>query len=73
MYQAPRYVNSFPSLQIDRKEHFYLQQGIFFPHQDGLDSLHSNVVLDAELVIDTDPKTGVVSYTYSGLYLVQAG
>lgn len=50
------------SAQIDRKEHFYLQQGIYFPHQDGLDSLHSNVVLDAELVIDTDPKTGSVGY-----------
>merc|ERR1711939_512967 len=43
---------------IDRKEEFYMQQGLVFPHQDGMDSMHSNVVLDGELVIDTDPKTG---------------
>lgn len=48
-------------LQIDRTEQFYGQQGLFFPHQDGPDSMHSNVVLDGELVIDTDPKTGQVS------------
>lgn len=51
---------TYTRLQIDRKEHFYLQQGVYFPHQDGLDSLHSNVLLDAELVIDTDPETGNV-------------
>ena len=49
-------------LQIDRKEHFYAQQGLVFPHQDGLDALHSNIVLDGELVIDTDPETGIVSH-----------
>ncbi|KAL7007850.1 Dcp1p-Dcp2p decapping enzyme complex alpha subunit [Cystobasidiomycetes sp. EMM_F5] len=45
-------------LPIDRKENLYAQYGLAFPHQDGPDSMHSNVVLDGELVIDTDPKTG---------------
>lgn len=39
-----------------------MQQGLIFPHQDGMDALHSNVVLDGELVIDTDPKTGQVGH-----------
>ena len=29
-----------------------------------MDSLHSNVVLDGELVIDTDPETGIVSLLF---------
>lgn len=57
-----QYVQTLITLpQIDRKENLYAQYGLAFPHQDGPDSMHSNVVLDGELVIDTDPKTGRVS------------
>ena len=35
-------------LEIDRNERFYAQQGLYFPHQDGPDSMHSNVVLDGD-------------------------
>lgn len=43
--------------QVDRKEDFYLNNGVYFPHQAGLDSVHSSTVLDGELVIDVDPGT----------------
>lgn len=33
-----------------------------------MDSLHSNVVLDGELVIDTDPKTGQVGGGFQVCY-----
>lgn len=47
--------------QVDRKEDFYQNWGLTFPHQDGPRWNHSNVVLDGELVIDVDPQTQEVS------------
>ena len=46
--------------QIDRKEDFYQNYGLTFPHQDGPEFNHSNTVLDGEMVIDVDPDTGDV-------------
>ncbi|KAM0754594.1 hypothetical protein T439DRAFT_321629 [Meredithblackwellia eburnea MCA 4105] len=43
---------------IDRKEDFYQNYGLIFPHQDGPEFNHSNTVLDGEMVIDVDPDTG---------------
>ncbi|KAK4702619.1 mRNA guanylyltransferase, partial [Phenoliferia sp. Uapishka_3] len=43
---------------IDRKEDFYQNYGLTFPHQDGPEYNHSNTVLDGEMVIDVDPETG---------------
>lgn len=40
--------------QIDRKEQFYQNWGLVFPHQDGPEYNHSNTVLDGELVIDVE-------------------
>lgn len=49
-------------MQIDRKEDFYQNYGLTFPHQDGPEYNHSNTVLDGEMVIDVDPVTGEVSW-----------
>lgn len=46
---------------VDRKEDYYQNFNLSFPHQDGPQYNHSNTVLDGELVIDVDPKTGNVS------------
>jgi hypothetical protein len=46
--------------QIDRKEDWYRNWNLTFPHQDGPEFNHSNTVLDGELVIDVDPVTGNV-------------
>ncbi|KAL8287061.1 hypothetical protein RQP46_004067 [Phenoliferia psychrophenolica] len=43
---------------IDRKEDFYQNYGLTFPHQDGPEFNHSNTVLDGEMVIDVDPDSG---------------
>ncbi|GAA6031695.1 hypothetical protein JCM8097_001939 [Rhodosporidiobolus ruineniae] len=43
---------------IDRKDNIYQNYYLTFPHQDGFEYNHSNTVLDGELVIDVDPKTG---------------
>lgn len=47
-------------IQIDRKEDFYRNDGLTFPHQDGPEFNHSNTLLDGELVIDVDPRSGTV-------------
>lgn len=51
-------------LQIDRKGDFYENDNVVFPHQDGPAYLHSNTILDGELVTDTDPRTGKVSHNF---------
>ncbi|KAM0788526.1 hypothetical protein ACM66B_001654 [Microbotryomycetes sp. NB124-2] len=43
---------------VDRFNDFYQVYNVLFPHQDGPQYNHSNTVLDGELVIDVDPKTG---------------
>jgi hypothetical protein len=46
--------------KVDRKEDYYQNFGITFPHQDGPEYNQKNTVLDGELVIDVDRHTGRV-------------
>ncbi|KAI9601801.1 hypothetical protein KEM48_001087 [Puccinia striiformis f. sp. tritici PST-130] len=43
---------------IDRKDEFFLIDNITFPHYDNPNRLLKDTILDGELVIDVDPKTG---------------
>lgn len=47
--------------QVDRKEDYYLNLGFAFPHHEDPTAVHSNTIIDGELVIDVDPRTGQVS------------
>lgn len=51
---APNSADGTGGEQIDRKEQFYQNWGLVFPHQDGPEFNHSNTVLDGELVIDVE-------------------
>lgn len=43
---------------IDRKDEFFLIENITFPHFENPNRLLKDTILDGELVIDVDPKTG---------------
>ncbi|KNZ49277.1 mRNA guanylyltransferase [Puccinia sorghi] len=43
---------------IDRKDEFFLIENITFPHYENPNRLLKDTVVDGELVIDVDPKTG---------------
>ncbi|QRV85775.1 mRNA guanylyltransferase [Ceratobasidium sp. AG-Ba] len=54
---------SFPSNDqevylIDRKNNYYQQDGLFFPHPANPQRALGNTLLDGELVMDRDPQTG---------------
>jgi hypothetical protein len=51
------------SAKVDRREDYYQNFNITFPHQDGLEFNQKNTVLDGELVIDVDQRTGQVTPT----------
>ncbi|OCF40157.1 mRNA guanylyltransferase [Kwoniella heveanensis CBS 569] len=43
---------------IDRKERYFAMQDLHFPHWENIDNPLGETILDGELVIDVDPKTG---------------
>ncbi len=47
--------------QIDRKQRYFKIENLHFPHWEKRDDPLSDTILDGELVIDIDPKTGAVS------------
>lgn len=48
--------------QIDRKQRFFRIRDIHFPHWERPEDPLSESILDGELVIDIDPKTGQVCH-----------
>ena len=53
------------SLQIDRKNKYYLQQGFFFPHYSNKALPMRDTILDGELVLDTPPGSNHVRSSYT--------
>ena len=52
------------SLQIDRKNKYYLQGGFFFPHYTNKTFPMRDTILDGELVLDTPPGSNHVCSSY---------
>lgn len=50
--------------QIDRKQRYFFQDGLHFTHWERVDDPLTDTVLDGELVIDIDPRTGVETLRY---------
>ena len=48
-------------MQIDRKQRYFFIENLHFPHWEKEDHPLTDTILDGELVIDVDPKTGIVS------------
>ena len=48
-------------IQVDRKQRFFQVPDLHFPHWENPDRPLTDTVIDGELIIDIDPKTGQVS------------
>lgn len=57
------------NLQIDRKNEYRQQEGLFFPHPADPRRALGNTLLDAELVTDCDPETKKVFALFISIFI----